>query len=102
MKNEVQNEQETPSCKEASVEDFAEDVVEVAVENIVRDVVGTRMPLFDTHIIVDWSARSKRSPEKPTKDEFCGPAPASTAAVCRHSNPSTRAAATTPCGASSA
>ena len=27
-----------------------------------------RKPLFDTHIIVDWSARSKPSPEKPTKD----------------------------------
>ena len=26
------------------------------------------MPLFDTHIIVDWSARSKPSPAKPTKD----------------------------------
>ena len=26
------------------------------------------MPLFHTHIVVDWSARSKPSPEKPTKD----------------------------------
>ena len=26
------------------------------------------MPLFDTHIMVDWSARSKPSPRKPTKD----------------------------------
>ena len=26
------------------------------------------MPLFDTHIIVDWSARSRPSPRKPTKD----------------------------------
>ena len=26
------------------------------------------MPLFHTHIIVDWSARSKPSPEKPSKD----------------------------------
>ena len=26
------------------------------------------MPLFDTHIMVDWSARSKPSPKKPTKD----------------------------------
>ena len=26
------------------------------------------MPLFDTHIIVDWSARSKPSPKKPGKD----------------------------------
>ena len=26
------------------------------------------MPLFDTHIVVDWSARSKPSPAKPTKD----------------------------------
>ena len=25
-------------------------------------------PLFDTHIIVDWSARSRRSPERRTKD----------------------------------
>ena len=26
------------------------------------------MPLFHTHIVVDWSARSKPSPAKPTKD----------------------------------
>ena len=26
------------------------------------------MPLFDTHIVVDWSARSKPSPRRPTKD----------------------------------
>ena len=26
------------------------------------------MPLFDTHVMVDWSARSKPSPRKPTKD----------------------------------
>ena len=26
------------------------------------------MPVFHTHIVVDWSARSKRSPVKPTKD----------------------------------
>ena len=26
------------------------------------------MPLFQTHIVVDWSARSKPSPAKPTKD----------------------------------
>lgn len=26
------------------------------------------MPLFDTHIIVDWSARSKPSPKAPSKD----------------------------------
>lgn len=26
------------------------------------------MPLFDTHVVVDWSARSKPSPEKRTKD----------------------------------
>ena len=26
------------------------------------------MPLFQTHIVIDWSARSKPSPAKPTKD----------------------------------
>ncbi len=26
------------------------------------------MPLFDTHVVVDWSARSKPSPKRPTKD----------------------------------
>ena len=26
------------------------------------------MPLFDTHVMVDWSARSTPSPKKPTKD----------------------------------
>ena len=26
------------------------------------------MPLFDTHIVVDWSARSQPSPAKPTRD----------------------------------
>ena len=26
------------------------------------------MPLFDTHIVVDWSARSTPSPKRPTKD----------------------------------
>ena len=26
------------------------------------------MPLFDTHIVVDWSARSRPSPAKPTRD----------------------------------
>lgn len=26
------------------------------------------MPLFNTHIAVDWSARSKRSPKRPSKD----------------------------------
>ena len=26
------------------------------------------MPLFHTHIVVDWSARSKPSPAKPAKD----------------------------------
>ena len=30
------------------------------------------MPLFDTHIIVDWSARSKPSPKKPSKDAILG------------------------------
>ena len=28
------------------------------------------MPLFDTHIVVDWSARSKPSPDKPSKDSI--------------------------------
>ena len=28
------------------------------------------MPLFHTHVIVDWSARSKPSPAKPTKDSI--------------------------------
>ena len=27
-------------------------------------------PLFDTHIVVDWSARSKPGPKKPTKDSI--------------------------------
>ena len=35
---------------------------------MVRDVTGARIPLFDTHIIVDWSARSTPSPKNPTKD----------------------------------
>ena len=26
------------------------------------------MLLFDTHIVIDWSARSRLSPKKPTKD----------------------------------
>ena len=33
-----------------------------------RENAAFRKPLFDTHIIVDWSARSKQSPEKPTKN----------------------------------
>lgn len=33
-----------------------------------RNGVEARTPLFDTHIIVDWSARSKPSPEEPAKD----------------------------------
>ena len=28
------------------------------------------MPLFHTHVVVDWSARSKPSPKKPTKDSI--------------------------------
>ena len=40
----------------------------VDVESIDRDVVAVWMPLFDTHIVVDWSARSERSPVKPTKN----------------------------------
>ncbi len=28
------------------------------------------MPLFHTHIVVDWSARSKPSPKKPTRDSI--------------------------------
>ena len=28
------------------------------------------MPLFDTTVIVDWSARSKPSPRRPTKDSI--------------------------------
>ena len=67
-KDGAQGELEKPGRKKTDVEDIAQAVVEVAVENVVADVVGTRMPLFDTHIIVDWSAQSKRSPEKPTKD----------------------------------
>ena len=54
--DEAQGQPEKPEYEGANVEDF------------VRDVVGARMPLFDTHIIVDWSARSKPSPAKPTKD----------------------------------
>ena len=54
--DEAQGELEKPEYEGANVKDF------------VRDVVEARMPLFDTHIIVDWSARSKPSPAKPTKD----------------------------------
>ena len=54
--DEAQGELEKPEYEGANVEDF------------VRDAVEARMPLFDTHIIVDWSARSKPSPAKPTKD----------------------------------
>ena len=67
-KDEAQGELEKPEREGADIEELAKQGLEVAVENVVRDVVGTRMPLFDTHIIVDWSARSKRSPAKPTKD----------------------------------
>lgn len=35
---------------------------------MVRNISGTRTPLFDTHVIVDWSARSKPSPARHTKD----------------------------------
>ena len=34
-------------------------IAQVTIENIVGDVVGAQMPLFHTHIVVDWSARSK-------------------------------------------
>ena len=37
-------------------------------ENTDRENVAFRQPLFDTHIIVDWSARGEPSPVKPTKD----------------------------------
>lgn len=33
-----------------------------------RPFFTTNVPLFDTHIVVDWSARSTRSPTNPTKD----------------------------------
>ena len=28
------------------------------------------MPLFETHIVVDWSARSKPSPARPSRDSI--------------------------------
>ena len=62
--DEAQGEQEKPEHEGADVEDIAKDVIEIA--EAVKD--GARMPLFDTHIIVDWSARSKPSPATPTKD----------------------------------
>ena len=37
-------------------------------ENTDGENVAFRQPLFDTHIIVDWSARGKPGPVKPTKD----------------------------------
>ena len=37
-------------------------------ENTDREDAAFRKPLFDTHIIVDWSARGKPGPVKPTKD----------------------------------
>ena len=49
-------------------EQVRDGIAQATIENIVRDVIGARMPLFHTHIVVDWSARSKPSPARPTRD----------------------------------
>ena len=88
MENEARGEREKLEHEGADIVDMVQAGVEIAevpkdsdqgelekpkhegadVENIDRDVVGAGMPLFDTHIVVDWSARSERSPVKHTKD----------------------------------
>lgn len=50
------------------------------------------MPLFDTHIVVDWSARSKPSPDKPSKDSIWWAA-ARDGVVCKPAYVQTRQAA---------
>ena len=72
----TQGEQEKPEHEGVDIEDSAKNIVKDIVEDVVEDVVekvfagdiGAPMPLFHTHIVVDWSARSEPSPAEPTKD----------------------------------
>ena len=60
----ARSEQDKPDRTAADIADVIKDVV----ENVFTDDTVTRMPLFDTHIVVDWSARSEQSSSEPTKD----------------------------------
>ncbi|MDE0534469.1 MAG: hypothetical protein OXI01_23905 [Albidovulum sp.] len=65
-KGEGQIEREIPEIERKNIENVALDIM----ENVAKNGVSAQVPRFDTHIVVDWSARGKPGPPKPAENSI--------------------------------